>query len=266
VHVIAPNSKQVPLSDLASWSTTTTPLVVNHQGQSPSSTVSFNLAPNVSLSDATRDIGAAFAKIGAPTTVRGSFQATAKAFQDALANQPLLVLAALVAVYLVLGILYESLVHPLTILSTLPSAGVGALLALLVTGTEFSIIASIGVILLIGIVKKNAIMMIDCALQLERDQQLEPREAIHRASLLRLRPILMTTVAAMFGAVIYVYFDRFSAWSRSKVSPRLRRPEFGAGAAVVLMCLLLVGCAVGPDYKRPQAATPPGFKQAAGGK
>jgi multidrug efflux pump len=179
VHVIAPNSKQVPLSDLASWSTTTTPLVVNHQGQSPSSTVSFNLAPNVSLSDATRDIGAAFAKIGAPTTVRGSFQATAKAFQDALANQPLLVLAALVAVYLVLGILYESLVHPLTILSTLPSAGVGALLALLVTGTEFSIIASIGVILLIGIVKKNAIMMVDFALDAERNEGLAPEESIY---------------------------------------------------------------------------------------
>ena len=303
VHVIAPNGKQVPLSDLASWSTTSTPLVVNHQGQSPASTVSFNLAPNVSLSDATRDIADAFTKIGAPTTVRGSFQGTAKAFQDALANQPLLVLAALVAVYLVLGILYESLVHPVTILSTLPSAGVGALLALLVTGTEFSIIALIGVILLIGIVKKNAIMMIDFALQLEREQQLGPLEAIHRASLLRLRPILMTTVAALFGAlplaigtgdgaemrrplgiaivgglilsqlltlyttpVIYVYFDRFSSWSRNKMSPRLRRPEFGAGAAVILMCLLLVGCAVGPDYKRPQVTTPPMFKETDGWK
>jgi multidrug efflux pump len=303
VHVIATNGKQVPLSDLASWSTTSTPLVVNHQGQSPASTVSFNLAPNVSLSEATRDIDGAFAKIGAPTTIRGSFQGTAKAFQDALANQPLLVLAALIAVYLVLGILYESLVHPVTILSTLPSAGVGALLALLVTGTEFSIIALIGVILLIGIVKKNAIMMIDFALQLEREQQIEPREAIHRASLLRLRPILMTTVAAMFGAlplaigtgdgaemrrplgiaivgglilsqlltlyttpVIYVYFDRFSSWSRSKLSHRLRRPEFGAGAAVVLVCLLLVGCAVGPDYKRPKATTPPEFKEAEGWK
>jgi len=303
VHVITPGGKQVPLSDLASWGTTSTPLVVNHQGQSPASTESFNLAPNVSLSDATKDIGDVFAKIGAPTTVRGSFQGTAKAFQDALANQPLLVLAALVAVYLVLGILYESLVHPVTILSTLPSAGVGALLALLVTGTEFSIIALIGVILLIGIVKKNAIMMIDFALQLEREQQLEPREAIHRASLLRLRPILMTTVAALFGAlplavgtgdgaemrrplgiaivgglilsqlltlyttpVIYVYFDRFSTWSRSKVSPRLRRPEFGAGAAVVLACLLLGGCAVGPDYKRPQASTPPMFKETEGWK
>jgi len=303
VHVIAPNGKQVPLSNLASWSTTSTPLVVNHQGQSPASTVSFNLAPDVSLSEATRDISNSFAKIGAPTTVRGSFQGTAKAFQDALANQPLLVLAALVAVYLVLGILYESLVHPVTILSTLPSAGVGALLALLLTGTEFSIIALIGVILLIGIVKKNAIMMIDFALQLEREQQLEPLEAIRRASLLRLRPILMTTVAALFGAlplavgtgdgaemrrplgiaivgglilsqlltlyttpVIYVYFDRFSTWSRSKLSPRLRRPEFGAGAALILMCLMLVGCAVGPDYKRPQVTTPPMFEETDGWK
>jgi multidrug efflux pump len=302
VHVIAANGKQVPLSDLASWSTTSTPLVVNHQGQSAASTVSFNLSPGVSLSDATKDIDNAFTKLGAPVTVRGSFQGTAKAFQDALANQPLLILAALVAVYLVLGILYESLVHPVTILSTLPSAGVGALLALLGTGTEFSIIALIGVILLIGIVKKNAIMMIDFALQLEREKQLEPREAIHRASLLRLRPILMTTVAALFGAlplaigtgdgaemrrplgiaivgglilsqlltlyttpVIYVYFDRFSIWSRKKLGGRLGRPELGVGAALVLLCLL-AGCAVGPDYKRPQAATPPMFKEAEGWK
>jgi multidrug efflux pump len=254
VHVIAAGGKQIPLSDIASWGTTSTPLVVNHQGQSAASTLSFNLSPGVSLSDATKDIDEAFAKLGAPADVRGSFQGTAKAFQDALANQPLLILAALVAVYLVLGILYESLVHPVTILSTLPSAGVGALLALLATGTEFSIIALIGVILLIGIVKKNAIMMIDFALQLEREQQLEPREAIHRASLMRLRPILMTTVAALFGAlplalgtgdgaemrrplgiaivgglllsqlltlyttpVIYVYFDRFSSWAKRRV-------------------------------------------------
>ena len=302
VHVIAANGKQVPLSDLATWGTTSAPLVVNHQGQSAASTVSFNLSPGISLSDATRDIDNAFMKLGAPVTVRGSFQGTAKAFQDALANQPLLILAALVAVYMVLGILYESLVHPVTILSTLPSAGVGALLALLVTGTEFSIIALIGVILLIGIVKKNAIMMIDFALQLEREQQLEPREAIHRASLLRLRPILMTTVAALFGAlplaigtgdgaemrrplgiaivgglllsqlltlyttpVIYVYFDRFSSWSRRKIGGKLRRPELGAATAVVLLCLLS-GCAVGPDYKRPQAESPPAFKEADGWK
>jgi multidrug efflux pump len=298
VHVIAPNGKQVPLSDIASWRTTSTPLVVNHQGQSAASTISFNLAPGASLSQATRDIDNAFARLGAPVTVRGSFQGTAKAFQDALANQPLLILAALLAVYLVLGILYESLVHPVTILSTLPSAGVGALLALLVTGTEFSIIALIGVILLIGIVKKNAIMMIDFALQLEREKQLGSREAIHRASLLRLRPILMTTVAALFGAlplalgtgdgaemrrplgiaivgglilsqlltlyttpVIYLYFERFSIWSRSK----LRRPELGVGAAIILMCLL-AGCAVGPDYNRPKVQTPPAFKETEGWK
>jgi multidrug efflux pump len=261
VHIIATAGKQVPLSDIASWATTSTPLVVNHQGQAPASTESFNLSPGISLSDATRDIDGAFVQLGAPAAVRGSFQGTAKAFQDALANQPLLILAALIAVYLVLGILYESLIHPVTILSTLPSAGVGALLALLITGTEFSIIALIGVILLIGIVKKNAIMMIDFALQLEREHQLDPREAIHRASLLRLRPILMTTVAALFGAlplaigtgdgaemrrplgiaivgglllsqlltlyttpVIYVYFDRFSTWAKRRVSSTKSSP------------------------------------------
>src|SRR5439155_243503 len=165
------------------------------------STVSFNLPLGVSLSQATQAINNGFARLGAPITVRGTFQGTAKAFQDALSNQPLLILSALVAVYLVLGILYESLVHPLTILSTLPSAGVGALLALLATGQDFTIIALIGVILLIGIVKKNAIMMIDFALQIERERNCTAREAIYEACLLRLRPILMTTMAAMFGAL-----------------------------------------------------------------
>jgi len=155
----------------------------------------------VSLSEATRAIDDAMAKIGVPIAVRGSFQGTAKVFQASLASQPVLILTALFAVYIVLGMLYESLIHPLTILSTLPSAGVGAILALLASGSEFSIIALIGVILLIGIVKKNAIMMIDFALDAEREHGLSPRDAIYQACLLRFRPIMMTTLAALFGAL-----------------------------------------------------------------
>jgi multidrug efflux pump len=247
-------AQHVPLSDFSHYQPTSTPLAVNHQGLSAASTISFNLPLGVSLSQATQAINNGFARLGAPITVRGTFQGTAKAFQDALGNQPLLILSALVAVYLVLGILYESLVHPLTILSTLPSAGVGALLALLATGQDFTIIALIGVILLIGIVKKNAIMMIDFALQIERERDCTAREAIYEACLLRLRPILMTTMAAMFGAlplaigtgdgaelrrplgiavvgglflsqlltlyttpVMYVYLDRFRLWAKSHV-------------------------------------------------
>ncbi|WP_417069688.1 multidrug efflux RND transporter permease subunit [Niveibacterium terrae] len=191
----------VPLSQFASWGPTATPLSVNHQGLSAASTISFNLPIGVSLSEATDAISDAMARIGVPASVHGSFQGTANAFQASLSSQPLLILTALITVYLVLGILYESLIHPLTIISTLPSAGVGALLALLATGTEFSIIALIGVLLLIGIVKKNAIMMIDFALDAERREQLSPREAIHRAAGLRFRPIMMTTMAAMLGAV-----------------------------------------------------------------
>jgi len=163
--------------------------------------VSFNLAPDVTLSEATAAINYAMASIGVPNSVRGSFQGSARAFQDSLKSQPLLILAALITIYIVLGVLYESLIHPITIISTLPSAGVGAVLALIITGTEFSIIALIGVILLIGIVKKNAIMMIDVALTTEREQGLDPREAIYRACLLRLRPIMMTTLAALLGAL-----------------------------------------------------------------
>ena len=248
------SGQRVPLSDFSHYEATSTPLAVNHQGLSAASTVSFNLPLGVSLSQATQAIEDGFAKLGAPITVRGSFRGTAKAFQDALGNQPLLILSALVAVYLVLGILYESLVHPLTILSTLPSAGVGALLALLATGQDFTIIALIGVILLIGIVKKNAIMMIDFALQIERERQCSAREAIYQACLLRLRPILMTTMAAMFGAlplaigngdgaelrrplgiavvgglflsqlltlyttpVMYLYLDRFRLWAKARL-------------------------------------------------
>ncbi len=191
----------VPLAAFTRLETTATPLAVNHQGQFVATTLSFNLSPNVALSDATRGIESAMLRIGVPNSVRGSFQGTAKAFQDSLATQPLLILTALIAVYLVLGMLYESLIHPLTILSTLPSAGVGALLALLAFDTEFSFIALIGVILLIGIVKKNAIMMIDFAIAAQRESHLSPHEAIRCACLLRFRPIMMTTMAALFGAL-----------------------------------------------------------------
>ncbi|MBK8568487.1 MAG: multidrug efflux RND transporter permease subunit [Nitrosomonadales bacterium] len=201
VFFIAPGGLQVPLAAFARWEETATPLAINHQGQFAASTISFNLPIGVSLSDATREIEKVMAKIGVPASVHGSFQGTAKAFQMSLANQPLLILAALVAVYLVLGMLYESYIHPITILSTLPSAGVGAILALLAFKMDFSIIAMIGVILLIGIVKKNAILMIDFALESERQRGLNPRDAIYEACLLRFRPIMMTSMAALFGAL-----------------------------------------------------------------
>jgi multidrug efflux pump len=192
---------QVPLSAFAHYVATNTPLAVNHQGQFVASTISFNLPEGVSLGQATDATEAALVRIGVPASVHGSFQGTARAFQDSLNTQPWLILAALLTVYIVLGILYESYVHPITILSTLPSAGVGALLALRLFGTEFSIIALIGVILLIGIVKKNAIMMIDFALEAERDRNKNSRQAIFEACLLRFRPIMMTTMAALLAAV-----------------------------------------------------------------
>ncbi|HEY5309126.1 MAG TPA: efflux RND transporter permease subunit, partial [Casimicrobiaceae bacterium] len=201
VYVSSTTGAQVPLSAFATYGPTNTPLGVNHQGQFVASTISFNLAPDVSLSQATRAIDDAMLRLGVPTTVHGSFQGSARAFQATLNSQPWLILAALLTVYIVLGVLYESYVHPLTILSTLPSAGVGALLALLLFRTDFSIIAFIGVILLIGIVKKNAIMMIDFALDAERQRNLHPRDAIYEACLLRFRPIMMTTMAAMLGAL-----------------------------------------------------------------
>ncbi len=191
----------VPLSTIAHYENRRTSLQVNHQGQYPAITVTFNLAPNVALGDAVTALEKAQREMGMPSTVHASFQGTAQAFQDSLRNEPYLILAALVAVYIVLGILYESLIHPLTILSTLPPAGVGAILALQLTGTELSIIALIGIILLIGLVKKNAIMMIDFALQAEREQGLPPVEAIYQACLLRFRPIMMTTMAAMLGGM-----------------------------------------------------------------
>jgi len=191
----------VPLDAIAHFEIGNVPLAVSHQGQFPAITLSFNLGPGVALGDAINVVNRAMREIGVPAGLRGSFQGTAQAFASSLASEPWLIAAALFAVYVVLGILYESLIHPLTILSTLPSAALGALIALLVFRLDFSIIALIGVILLLGIVKKNAIMMIDFALEAERAEGLDPRTAIHRACLLRFRPILMTTLAALFGAV-----------------------------------------------------------------
>jgi multidrug efflux pump len=241
----------IPLSAVAKFVQGATPLAVNHQGLLVATTISFNLPPGGSLSSAVTSIEAAMNRIGVPATIRGTFQGTAKAFQDSLKNQPFLILAALITIYIVLGVLYESYVHPLTILSTLPSAGVGALLALMAFKTEFSIMALIGVILLIGIVKKNAIMMIDFALDAERNRGLSSVDAIYEACLLRFRPIMMTTMAALLGAlplaigmgdggelrqplgiaivgglilsqvltlystpVIYLYMDRFRLWGQ----------------------------------------------------
>jgi multidrug efflux pump len=251
VYVSAAGGAQVPLSAFSRYLPTNTPLGVNHQGQFVASTISFNLPENVSLSEAKPAIEATMARIGVPNTIRGSFQGTARAFQASLESQPWLILAALITVYIVLGVLYESYVHPITILSTLPSAGVGALLALLLFRTEFTIIALIGVILLIGIVKKNAIMMIDFALDAERTRGLSSRDAIYEACRLRFRPIMMTTMSALLAAmplvlgtgegaemrrplgiaivgglilsqmltlyttpVVYLYLDRFRLWAR----------------------------------------------------
>jgi len=268
-YVMSSQGDVVPLSAFAHWAPSSTSLAVNHQGQFVATTISFNLVPGASLSTAADNIAATTAALGMPATIHGSFQGTAQAFQSSLSSQPLLILAALVTVYLVLGILYESLVHPLTILSTLPSASGGAILALMLTGTDFSIIALIGVILLIGIVKKNAILMIDFALEEQRRSGASAREAIYRACLLRFRPILMTTMAAMLGAVplalghgngaelrqplgisivgglivsqlltlyttpvVYLYLDRFAAWSRGAAG-RARARAFGGPSPAV---------------------------------
>ena len=247
----------VPLVAFSSFGPDTTPLAVNHQGHFVASTISFNLAPDKSLSDAARAIAETMARLGVPGSIHGSFQGTARVFQQSLSNELVLILAALAAMYVVLGMLYESYVHPITILSTLPSAGVGALLALMMFRIEFSLMAMIGVLLLIGIVKKNAIMMIDFAIDAERREGKAPAEAIYQACLLRFRPIMMTTMAALLGAVspalgigegaelrqplgisivgglilsqiltlyttpvIYLYLDRFRLWWRSRRAPR----------------------------------------------
>jgi multidrug efflux pump len=257
VHGAAGTTGSIPLSAFADVQTTTGPITVNHQGQFPVVTLSFNLAPKASLGQAVTAVDAVQREMGMPASMQAAYQGTAEAFQASLANEPILIAAALITVYLVLGVLYESYVHPITILSTLPSAGVGALVALILCGQEFSVIALIGIILLIGIVKKNAIMMIDFALVAERKNSMKPEEAIYQACLLRFRPIMMTTMAALLGAVplafstgsgselrrplgiaiiggllisqlltlyttpvIYIWFDRLAA--------RLRRPAAGS--------------------------------------
>ena len=249
IYVRSANGELVPLSAFTHYEPSTTALEINHQGQFPAVTISFNLMPGVVLGDAVTAIERATKEIGLPTTIRGSFQGMAQAFQDSVANQPILLAAALVAVYIVLGILYESFIHPITILSTLPSAGLGALLALKIYNTPLDFISMIGIILLIGIVKKNAIMMIDFALEAERTEGKAPLDAIFQACLLRFRPIIMTTMAAALGAlplalgtgtgselryplgitivgglivsqfltlyttpVVYLYLDRFQIW------------------------------------------------------
>jgi multidrug efflux pump len=201
IYVRGGNGVQVPLSAIAHYQPANTPIAVNHWGQFPSATISFNLLPGVSLGTAVSEIQEAANEMGLPASIHGSFSGTALAFQDSMSNMLILVILALVSVYIVLGILYESLVHPVTILSTLPSAGVGALLALLMFRTDLTVIAVIGIILLIGIVKKNAIMMIDFALEAERNQGKSPRDAIFQACLLRFRPIIMTTMAALLGGL-----------------------------------------------------------------
>ena len=203
IYIKSPTTgDQVPLSTFVKWTTDPVrPLSISHQGQFPSITISFNLAQGVALGQATNAVQAAMAELGAPPTLSGSFQGTAQAFQQSLGTVPLLIVAALVVVYLVLGILYESYIHPITILSTLPSAGVGALATLMLFGFDFSLIALIGIILLIGIVKKNGIMMVDFAIVAERDEHLSPEESIRKAALLRFRPIMMTTMAALLGGV-----------------------------------------------------------------
>jgi multidrug efflux pump subunit AcrB len=201
IFIKSTNGTMVPLSAIASYKQQRISLQVNHQGQYPAVTISFNLAPNVALGNAVTALEKLQKDMGFPSGVHCSFQGTTQAYQDSLKNEIWLILAALAAVYIVLGILYESLIHPLTILSTIPPAGVGAILALELVGMDLSIMALIGILLLIGIVKKNAIMMIDFALQAEREQGLPPVEAIYQACLLRFRPIIMTTMAALLGGL-----------------------------------------------------------------
>jgi multidrug efflux pump subunit AcrB len=258
VYVASPTGNIVPLAAFTRYEPQTAPLAVSHQGLFPAVTISFNLRPGVALGSAVNAITQASHRVGLPATIQTTFAGTAQAYQQSLSNEPILIAAALAAVYIVLGILYESYVHPITILSTLPSAGVGALLALLLTKTDLSVIAMIGIILLIGIVKKNAIMMVDFAVAAERNEGKSSRDSIYEAALLRFRPILMTTMAAMLGAlplaigmgtgsemrrplgitiigglivsqlltlyttpVVYLYFDRLQNWW---YHVRLRRP------------------------------------------
>jgi HAE1 family hydrophobic/amphiphilic exporter-1 len=203
IYIKSPTTgDQVPLSAFVRWTTVPVrPLSISHQGQFPATTISFNLAQGAALGQATDAIQNAVAELGVPPTVNGSFQGTAQAFQQSLGTVPLLIVAALIVVYLILGILYESYIHPLTIISTLPSAGVGALAMLMLFGFDFSLIGLIGIVLLIGIVKKNGIMLVDFAIAAEREENLSPEDAIRKAALIRFRPIMMTTMAALLGGV-----------------------------------------------------------------
>jgi multidrug efflux pump len=260
IYVTTTRGASVPLSSFTRFSPGNTPLSIPHQGQFPAVTISFNLRNNVSLGQAVDAINRAEIEMGMPANIVGKFAGTAQAYQDSLENEPVLIATALIAVYIVLGMLYESLIHPLTILSTLPSAGVGALIALIICHEELTVIALIGIILLIGLVKKNAILMIDFALAAERNEGKNSREAIYEACILRFRPIMMTTMAALFGGlplalgtgtgyelrrplgiaivgglivsqmltlfttpVIYLFLDRLRSHA-AKVRPRRRRP------------------------------------------
>jgi multidrug efflux pump len=213
---LAPNGGAVPLSAFTYFESGTAPLSINHQGQFPVVTISYNLAPDAALGEATAAIEQAQKEIGLPASIQAAFQGTAASFQASLTNLPLLILAALVTVYIVLGVLYESYIHPITILSTLPSAGVGAILALMISRSELDVVAIIGIILLIGIVKKNAIMMIDFALEAERKGGKSPLDAIYQACLLRFRPIMMTTMAALLAGLALAF--------GSGIGSELRRP------------------------------------------
>jgi multidrug efflux pump len=201
IYLPSSSGGEVPLSTFVHFESSKVPLIVSHQGQFPAVTISFNLAPGYSLGNAVDAIDAAKGEIEMPASIATAFQGTAQAFQASLRNEPLLILAALITVYIVLGVLYESYVHPITILSTLPSAGVGAILALLICGNDLNVIALIGIILLIGIVKKNGIMMVDFALEAQRKEGKPAREAIYQACLLRFRPIMMTTMAALLAGL-----------------------------------------------------------------
>ena len=227
-------SMQIPLSSIARIVERDTALVINHAGQFPAVTMSFNLAPGASLGAAVAAIEEAQRELGMPASIQTRFQGAAEAFRSSLDSTLLLILAAIVTMYIVLGVLYESYIHPITILSTLPSAGVGALLALMLIGTDLSLIAVIGIILLIGIVKKNAIMMIDFALDAERNEGMAPADAIYQAALLRFRPILMTTLAALFGALPLMFVDRLGRRAAPAARPRDgRRPARQPGADAV---------------------------------
>jgi multidrug efflux pump len=201
IYIHSSNGTEVPLSSFTHTEVSTVPITINHQGQFPVVTISFNLPAGESLGNAVKQIRQAEQDIGLPPSIRATFQGTAAAFQNSLANEAYLIIAALVVVYIVLGVLYESYIHPITILSTLPSAGVGAILAIYICRDDFNVVSLIGIILLIGIVKKNAIMMIDFALEAERQEGKAPLEAIYQACLLRFRPIMMTTMAALFGGL-----------------------------------------------------------------